>query len=418
VALAAALAAGAGVAALMERALAVRTALLWAGGLALGVAALLGLLALTDHLPASGAVERKALVLFAVTLLGGLSLLVALGRVRPRVGVGLALAVAVLEMGYLQDWNPVLPPEQAHPDTPRIVAELQGRPGTFRVTGIRRSLRDPLVLPPNTAALQGLEDAQGYDYPQPRRWADLSWHVLGWRGITRELNYLTPGEPRRQALTALRMLNVEYYVAPPGMAPPDDAFEPVYEGRDGTLFRDSEALPRAYVVGATRQATEREALAILERGELDPRREALVLPGDRVLGAGAAVPGFTPARSEWVDHGRLRVRIPPGTSSGWLVVANSYSPSWSAEVDGERVELRPTNHALMGLPLPEGARVVELSADSRPLVAGMAVSGLALVIALLCLRRRTRSSARAPQSHAGEPARSSGPAPAPPASRG
>jgi hypothetical protein len=410
VALAGALAAGAGVASLMRRPLAVRHAALWAAWLAAGMAVLLALLALTDHLPGSGGDERKALALFALTLAAGFGLLVALGRVSIRVGIGLALAVAVLEMAYLQDWNPVLPGDQAHPDAPPVVAALGREPGTFRVTGIRRSLRDPLVLPPNTAALYGLGDAQGYDYPQPRRWADLSWHVLGWRGITRELNYLTPGAPRGPALTALRMANVAYYVAPPGTDPPDRAFEPVYEGRDATLFRDREALPRAYVVGAVREASEEEALRVLQRGELDPRREALVPPGEALPGGvepgdtepgGESSPGaFTPARTERVHDGRLRVRIPPGTPAGWLVVASSYSPSWSAEVDGEEVEPRPTNHALMGLPLPAGARVVELSADSRWLVTGLAVSGLSLVIALLCLGRRRPSSAPSPGSRA------------------
>jgi hypothetical protein len=284
------------------------------------------------------------------------------------------------------------------------VAALRDEPGAFRVTGIRRSLRDPLVLPPNTAALYGLEDAQGYDYPQPRRWADLSWHVLGWRGLNRELNYLTPGAPEGVALTAARMLNVRYYLAPPGTSPPEDAFDPVYSGRDGVVFRDREALPRAYVVGAVREASESEALDVLRRGELDPRAEALVPEGEEVPGGTVEGAYFIAARVERVDEGRLRVRLPDGAGPGWLVVANSYSPSWDATVDGEDAELRPTNHALMGLPLPDGARVVELNASSRSLWAGVAVSGVSLVIALLCLGRRRPSSAPGRGSRADRPA--------------
>jgi hypothetical protein len=225
--------------------------------------------------------------------------------------------------------------------------------------------------------------------------------VLGWRGITRELNYLTPGAPEGPALTALRMLNVRYYMAPPGMAPPEPAFEPVHRGRDATLFRDREALPRAYVVGAVREAGESQALDVLRRGDLDPRREALVPPGERVPGSAA---GFVPARVKRVHEGRLRVHLPPGTGAGWLVIASSYSPSWSAEVDGHEVEPRPTNHALMGLPVQEGARVVELSADSRSVWAGIALSAVSILIAVLCLRRRRPSSAPGPDSRAAPPA--------------
>jgi hypothetical protein len=273
VALAAALGAGAGVSTLGARRLPLRGAALWAGGLGLAVAAFAGVLALTGHLPASGGVERKAALLFGGTLAVGFVLLAALGRVSARAGVALALAVAVLEMAYLQDWNVILPGDQAHPPAPPAVAALQDQPGTFRVTSFRRTVRDPLVLPPNTSALYGLEDAQGYDYPQPRRWADLSWFVLGWRGITRELNFLTPGPPRGAALTALRMLNVRYQLAPPGTPPPHPAFEQLYAGPDGVVFRDRLALPRAYLVGRVREASEAAALEILRRGRLDPRRE-------------------------------------------------------------------------------------------------------------------------------------------------
>jgi hypothetical protein len=399
VALAAALAAGAGVSSLASRPIEPRQALLWTGALAAVVALFAGVLALTDHLPASGGVERKAALLFGGTLAAGFVVLVALGRVGARAGIAIALAVAVIEMAYLQDWNVTLPGDQAHPPAPPAVAALQAEPGSFRVTSFRRGIEDPLVLPPNTSSHYGLEDAQGYDYPQPRRWADLSWFVLGWRGINRELNFLTPGPPRGPALAALRMMNVRYHLAPPGTPAPDPAFEEVYSGPDGVVFRDRRALPRAYVVGAVREATEDQALATLRRGGLDPRREALVPPGDRLPDRGAP---YAAAAVDRVDEGHTRVRLPAGARGGWLVLADSYSPSWRAEVDGEEVEIRPTNHALMGVPVPAGARVVEFRAESRWLTAGIGLSSVSLVIAgaLAYRRRRTPTSAPARRSRA------------------
>ena len=393
VALAAALGAAAGVSSLLAAPAGLRRAVLWAGALAAGVAAFAGLLALTGHLPASGDVERKAALLFCGTLAAGFVLLVALGRVGPRVGVALALAVAVLQMAYLQDWNVILPGDQARPSTTPAIARLQAEPGRFRITSFRGSIRDPLVLPPNTSALHALEDAQGYDYPQPRRWADLSWYVLGWRGINRELNFLTPGPPRGPALTALRMLNVRYQLAPPGTPAPDPAFEEIYAGPDGVVFRDRRALPRAYLVGAVRQASEEQALATLRRGGLDPRREALVPPGELLPRGGS---GFVAAAVEPLHEGSTRVRLPAATRGGWLVLAESYSPSWSAEVDGEEVEIRPTNHALMGVPVPAGARVVEFRAGSGSLAAGIALSAVSLVSACALLYRRKRKPTSAP----------------------
>ena len=171
------------------------------------------------------------------------------------------------------------------------------------------------------------------------------------------------------------------------------------------MFRDRLALPRAYVVGRVREASEAGALEILRRGRLDPRREALVPPGAALPAGGGA--WFAAAATERLHEGHVRVRLPPGASGGgWLVVAASYSPSWRAEVDGQEVEIRPTNHALMGLPVPAGARVVELRADSRPLLAGIGVSAVSLVSAcvLACRRRRRPTSARARRSRAATPA--------------
>jgi hypothetical protein len=398
VALAAAAGAATGFDSLVARPLAIRSVALWAGLLGAATAALVGVLALTDHLPASGAVERKAVLLFIGTLVVGALLLAALGRVSHGAGVALAVAVVALEMAYLQDWNVMLPPDQAHPPTPPAVKALQDEPGVFRMTSFRGSPDEPLVLPPNTSSLYGLEDAQGYDYPQPRRWADLSWFVLGWRGITRELNFLTPGPPEGPALTALRMANVRYYVAPPGTRRPGRAFRRIYDGRDGRVFRDADALPRAYLVPRTRKVTEGRALRILERGGLSPRRAALVPPDAPGSPVGS---GFAPARVEVVSPDRVRVHVPSG-GAGWLVLANSYSPSWSAEADGRPVDIQPTNLALMGVPVTAGTRVVEFHARATWVWAGLVVTGVSLVIALLLARpsRRRPSSAPIPGSPA------------------
>jgi hypothetical protein len=398
VALGAAAGAATGFESLVTRPLPLLSVALWAGLLGLATTALTAVLALTDHLPASGGVERKAALLFIGSLVAGALLLAALGRVSRRVAVALAVAVVALEMSYLHDWNVMLPSDQAHPPTPAAVRALQNEPGVFRMTSFRSSPQEPLVRPPNTSALYGLEDAQGYDYPQPRRWADLSWFVLGWRGITRELNFLTPGPPRGPALTALRMANVRYYLAPPGTRRPGRAFRRVYDGNDGRVFLDAAALPRAYLVPRTHRATEDRALRILERGGLSPRRAALVPPDAPAAPVGS---GFAEARVEVLSPDRVRVHVPPG-GAGWLVLANSYSPSWSAEVDGRAVDIQPTNLALMGVPVTAGSRVAEFHARATWVWAGLALTLVSLVISVVLARpsRRTPSSAPIPGSPA------------------
>jgi len=388
IALAAAIGAGAGYDSLARRALPLRHAAALCGGLLALTGALLGALSLAGELPAPRDVEEKAVLLFALAFGVGAALLALLGRVGPRAGMALALVAVLVDLAYLQNHNAILPRDEAYPPKPAALAALEREPEPFRVTGVRSSVQQPLVMPPNTAALYGLEDVQGYDYPQPRRFADFSWYVLRFRGITRELNFLTPRLPSGPRLAGLRMFNTRYYVAPPGTPAPTPAFEPFYKGADATVFRDREALPRAFVVGRTRELAEDRSLIPLITGALDPRREALVPPG--ASAPPDAAKEFREARTEILAPDRVRVHLPAG-GGGWLVLANSYSAQWRAEVDGRDEEIRPTNHTQMGLPVAAGARTVEFRLDRSGFWAGVAISLASLALtALLALRPRRR----------------------------
>ncbi|MEA2333276.1 MAG: hypothetical protein QOH58_3414 [Thermoleophilaceae bacterium] len=384
IALAGAVAAGAGFESLARRPLPLRQVALWSGGAlaAVGIAVVLARLA--DRLPAPPDVERRALVRFGIVLVLGALCLVAVGRLRRTVALAIVLAVVAADLVYLQSWNAVLPADEAYPGTPGAVAFLEDQERPFRVSRFRSSGEVPEVFPPNTQALYGIDGIGGYDFPQSKRWADFSWFVLKEQGITRELTFLTPLAPVGPNLTGLRMMNTRYLVSEPGAKSPAPGVEPVYEGDDATVFRDSGALPRAYVVPATRALGDDATLAELVAGQLDPRREALVPPGAPEVDTGGA---FRPARVEQVAPDHVRVHLSRG-GDGWLVVANAYSGQWEADVDGHATELYPTNYAAMGLPVAGGDRVVDLRLDRTGLWLGAGVSVLGLAgIALLGRRR-------------------------------
>jgi hypothetical protein len=272
----------------------------------------------------------------------------------------------------MRGFNVMLPPEKAYPPRPPAVAALQANVGDGRVSVLRPGPFEPL-LQPNTAALYGLEAIQGYDYPQPKRWADFSWFVLNERGPSREIILSSP-PVRGASLTGLRLMNTRLYIGPPGARAPHPDLRPVYRGRDGTVFEDPLALPRAYVVGAVRRLDDAQALATLRRGALDPRAEALVPPGSPQPQPAPAP--FRPASARRLSEEHWRVDVPRG-GGGWLVVANAYGPQWRAEVDGRPAKLFPTDFAALGLPLPAGARRVELTVSHRSLHWGLALSALA-----------------------------------------
>jgi hypothetical protein len=196
---------------------------------------------------------------------------------------------------------------------------------------------------------------------------------------------------------------VRYYVAAPGAPAPGPGLARVYSGPDASVYEDRGALPRAFLVGATTRSSDRAALATLARGGLDPRSRALV-PADAPASAGTA--GFTPLHARRIDPGHWRIEVPPG-AAGWLVLGNAYRDDWRARVDGREVRLYPTDYAAMGLPLPRGARTVDVELDRGDLHAGALVSAVSLLAtlglaltALLRSRRRREASTEPPPPRA------------------
>ncbi len=347
------------------------------------------------NLSAPADLKRNALVLSAGLLVLTLALIVSLRRLGPWPSLALGLVLLAGSVHELHGFNVTLPPAQAYPPRTGAIAALQRQPWPFRM-GVLRPAGGPSVLPPNVAAGFGLESMEGYDFPLSNRWADLELRVLGFPALRIEVASAS-GLPSRPALTAYRMFNTRYYMAPPGFRPPPALqLEPLYRGPDATVLRDPHALPRAYVVPRTRAESYAATLTSLADGRLNPRREALVPEGTATPDPPAGS-RFRAARVEQLGPDHLRVRLPPG-AAGWLVLANSFSPTWEAEAGGRRLPIRPTNLAAMGVPVPAGVRTIDFRLARTGFWAGAAVSAVGLAVALLLLladrrRRRTRRAA-------------------------
>jgi hypothetical protein len=386
VSLAGAVGAGAGFASLCRASLPWRQIAFWGGGLLALVLAFYLVDQLADRLPAPGSTKATALVKFGVFFVLGVGCLAAVGRLRPRLALPFVLVVLALDMAYLQNWNVILPSAQAYPPRPALADFLGGQREPFRVSSIRPGPFPPYVLPPDTNALYRIDSIQGYDYPELARWADFSWFVLGEHGVSREIILNTP-VPKGPALAGLRMMNTRYYLTVPGAPPPNPTFQAVYRGRDGSVYQDPDALPRTWIVPATRPLAYDQSLALLEHGGLDPRREALVPPGAPPPGPLRARPAIGSLRYERVSPDHVRIQLPPA-ASGWLVVADAYSPSWKASVDGHDAKLYPTNFAAMGLPVREGMHTIDLRYRRTGIWAGLGVSVAALLLMGFLARRR------------------------------
>jgi membrane protein YfhO len=354
--------------------------------------------ALLEWLPLAG----LGLVLVALRLTGA--------RVRRRwtlsAGVFGALAVAVLVADLFRanmGFNPAIPDDHAQQPTTGAIRYLQARrPNRF--AGFDR-VQGP-VLQPDLAMRYGLYDARGYDYPVERRYDTI------WRATVAPPSDLIPPIVRAVAspagLRTMSLLSVSDLLQNPAdPVPRAPGLRLAYSGPDARVYRNGNALPRAFVVDRQRTVADDDAaLAAVTAPGFDARRVAVTerpidgLPQAGRAAATASASASASARAAAArlvryEDERVVARVSVARRS-LLVLTDVHYPGWKATVDGRDAPVDRVDYLLRGIAVPAGAHTVELRYEPLSWRVGWIVSALAtLVLAgvvLVALRSARRGS--------------------------
>jgi hypothetical protein len=151
------------------------------------------------------------------------------------------------------------------------------------------------------------------------------------------------------------------------------------------LFGVPAPLPRAYAVGGVRVADGPAALAALLDPAFDPRRE-VVLPSGEATAPPASLAAVTRIAAREPDYVRVDAQV---DRPAIVVLVETYDPGWRATVDGSSAPVLRANGAFRAVRVPAGAHVVELRYRPPSVLAGGAVSIVALLAVLgAAVRRR------------------------------
>lgn len=239
------------------------------------------------------------------------------------------------------------------------------------------------ILVNNRGVLYGIEDAQGYNPVQPRRFVDYLTSLNGAGQEYHDANV----HPAGLASPLFNLLSIRYIVIPASypadrhdLRELEAAFPVIYRDSDAVILENQAALPRAWLVHDVRRVATNEVLPLLASGDVDPRQTALV---ER------APPIVTPPAPGAVDQVTLHERRPEllrltveAGSAGLLVLSEPYDPGWRAYIDGERVDLLTANYLFQAVAVPAGRHTIELRYEPRELRIGLAISGLTALIVL------------------------------------
>ncbi|MFH1724031.1 MAG: YfhO family protein [Elusimicrobiota bacterium] len=303
---------------------------------------------------------------------------------------------------FAYGYNPTAERAEYYPE-PASVGFVKRDPGVFRIFGLGD------ILPPNTAAVHGLQDVRGMDFSTVRRYEEL---ITGRAG---ELYFFSAST----ALPAnLRLLNVKYVLAPKAWAPPAEGFELVFEGKVD-VYRYGAASQRAFVVFEHEVVLERTALLARARAEgFDPSAVVLLeeepeRPPDRGRDAVPAAQAFP----EGVRHGApAGVDAFPGSAAaavrivdyrpgevlleayaprpGFLVLLDTYFPGWKAAVNGKPARIHRADYAFRAVVLPAGTSSIRFRYRPASFWIGLALALAAALAVAAVFLKGSRSAGR------------------------
>lgn len=266
--------------------------------------------------------------------------------------------------------------QSLYPPT-RQIAFLQQQPGSFRILG-----GDYEALPPNLASALGLEDIRGYQslyaarYNQLTRLIDGKDYTRTGEGNISLRAYFTSAYNQRRLLN---MLNVEYFIFTPGSSNPERyaPLELVQQNDEGTIYRNPQALPRAWIVHQVEVIPDENAqLDRLASQSFDPATTAILATAAPQI-APASIQEPTPQVRYAPNQATVRASM---SAPGLLVLSDGYSDDWNVTVDGQPAPLYRANYVLRGVWLPAGEHVVVFSYRPQAFLIGGAISLATLVV--------------------------------------
>jgi len=181
------------------------------------------------------------------------------------------------------------------------------------------------------------EDFLGYSGVKPRAIQDI-YDIVG-----------AAGNP-----ATWRMLNVKYIVTDQRYNIPGT--EEIFADTSTIVYRNNNALPRAYLVNQVKKADALTAVTAAKADDYDAATLSYV--HDRDLNLAQPSVGDTSTIIGYDEH---YIKVKTKTAgSRLLFIGNTFTKGWKATVSGKEAEIIKTNHGFLGVVVPAGENIVEV----------------------------------------------------------
>lgn len=232
--------------------------------------------------------------------------------------------------------------EYLFPDT-KSLTFIKNNIDEFRI-----ATTDPTILPPNFSAVYGIPSVEGYDPLFTMRYAQFISAInrnkpniappFGFNRIVRIENFDSD---------LVDLLGVKYVLSLSNLTNPK--FEKVFEEGQTKVYENTNVFPRAFIVQnvLSSKGVQDSINKMFESG-FDPINSAVVEGfGQEKYQAQGSV--------EIENYEENRVEIGTDTDApSFLVLTDTYYPSWHAKIDGKPAKIYLTDFDFRGVELPKG----------------------------------------------------------------
>ncbi|HKA60395.1 MAG TPA: YfhO family protein [Gemmatimonadales bacterium] len=262
-----------------------------------------------------------------------------------------------------------------------IVDRIRAGPQPTRVLDLASVMRQP-AYPGNVLMALDVPQLLGEHGLELRYFGD----VLGGHNVWRNLGNLhlwemfaihwviAPAVAPGQGLDSIPGFTRVLQRVPTSSGSPADLYERKTPSPYAVVAPAAFSLDSASIIAALtdpRMAFDRVVLLDTREGVATPPLAQLPVPS-----AGRAVV------EQW-EPGRMAIGLNPAPpNSGYLVVSENWSPDWRAKVDGNSVKVLRGNWTLITVPVPAGAKRVELAFSSPSYRRGEFLTLLSLIVVL------------------------------------
>lgn len=350
-------------------------------------------------------VARNNLILPTAMFIAFLSLVVLMiffGKYQKRLGfiypvfvIAVLFVISFDMLRFAHKWQPFDPRNLVFPSIPTTEKLV-------KLSGHERSLGN---YGAEVAAYYGLPSVEGYDPLYIRRYGQFIASLEN--GKLKDSARSVVSFPRTGPNTkiAVNLLGIPYIVhkISDGRVPwtfpfweDPTIFEPIYKDEEYEIYKNKNALPRAFLVGKYRIIKDpQEAISTMfsspgsqprrvqagEAGNKFNMQEEIVLEEYPGIGLSEKNGG----KAEIMEYGVNKVKISVDSrGKSMLFLSDNFYPGWEARVDGVKTKILRANYSFRAVPVGQGSQIVEFI--YRPLSFGLGVylafAGLFLALSL------------------------------------